>query len=158
ARVKKAEADLTEAKANVAVAEAKLDKANVLVGYTTITSPYDGVITNRRFFEGDFIRSAAEGGSVPLLTVAAIDKVRVITQVPDSAVPYTDVGDNAEVTVDALPNEVFKGKVSRFSSSEDPSSRTMHTEIDLPNAKEKLRPGMYGIAKIILDLSTKAST
>ncbi|MHC5541389.1 efflux RND transporter periplasmic adaptor subunit, partial [Singulisphaera rosea] len=158
ARVKKAEADLVEAKANVMVADAKLDRAKVLVGYTRIMSPYDGVITKRNFFRGAFIRSAAEGGMVPLLTVARTDKVRVITQVPDRDVPFTNVGDPAEVTLDALGNEVFKGKVSRFAETEDPTSRTMHTEVDLPNPKNEIRAGMYGIAKLILDNSTKSAT
>ncbi len=158
ARVKKAEADLTEAKANVAVAEAKQAKAQVLVGYTKIRSPYDGVITKRNFFRGAFIRSASEGGIVPLVTVARTDQVRIVTEVPDRDVPLTNVGDDAEVTLDALGAEVFKGKVSRFAETEDPSSRTMHTEIDLPNADNRIRAGMYGIAKIILDSSTKNAT
>ena len=158
ARVKKAEADLAEAKANVHVAEAKLAKAKVFVGYTRITSPYDGVITKRNFFPGAFIRAASEGGIVPLLTVARTDKVRVITEVPDRDVPFTNVGDVAEVTLDALGSTVFKGHVSRFADAEDPTSRTMHTEIDLSNSKNLIRPGMYGIAKIILDKSTKSST
>jgi HlyD family secretion protein len=158
ARVKKAEADLAEAKANVRVAEAKLAKANVLVGYTKIRSPYDGVITKRNFYRGAFVRSAAEGGTIPLLTVARTDKVRVVTEVPDRDVPLTDVGDAVEVTLDALGTEVLKGKVSRFAETEDLTSRTMHTEIDLPNTENRIRPGMYGIAKIILDTSTKNST
>ena len=158
ARVKKAEADLVEAKANVRVAEAKLARAKVLVGYTRITAPLDGVITKRNFFPGAFIRSAAEGGVVPLLTVARTDKVRVVTQVPDRDVPLADVGDQAEVTLDAFGTEVFPGKVSRFADAEDPTTRTMHTEIDLPNDDDRIRPGMYGIAKIILDRSTKGST
>jgi HlyD family secretion protein len=78
------------------------------------------------------------------------DKVRVVTYVPDRDVPYTDVGDEAEIRLDALPGEVFKGKVSRFSETEDPQSRTMRTEIDLPNPDGRLREGMYGIATIIL--------
>ena len=65
ARVKKAEADLAEAKANVDVAEAKKATADVLVGYTKIISPYDGVVTKRNFFPGAFIRSAAEVGNRP---------------------------------------------------------------------------------------------
>jgi HlyD family secretion protein len=165
ARVKKAEADLTEAKANVHVAEAKKATADVLVGYTRITSPYDGVITKRNFFPGAFIRSAAEGQVVPILTVARTDKVRAITQIPDRDVPFTNVGDPAEVTLDAMGTEVFKGTVSRFADAEDPSSRTMHTEIDLDNPKDpinpgnyRLKPGMYGIAKVILDTATKNST
>ncbi len=158
ARVKKAEADLDAAKANVAVAQAKRDKADVLVGYTKITSPYNGVITNRTFFPGAFIRSAADGGTESLLTVARTDKVRVVTQIPDRDVPFTDVGDKAEITLDALGSEVIHGKVSRFADAEDPTSRTMHTEIDLDNPKDRIKPGMYGIAKVILDKDTKNST
>jgi HlyD family secretion protein len=158
ARVKKSEADLVEAKAMVQVAEAKRDKADVLVGYTRITSPYDGVITKRTFFPGAFIRSAAEGGVESLLTVARTDKVRVVTQIPDRDVPFADVGDPAEITLDALGAEVFHGKVSRFADAEDPTSRTMHTEIDLDNAKDRFKPGMYGIAKVILDKDTKSAT
>ena len=158
ARVKKAEADLAEARANVQVAEAKLAKAEVLVAYTKIRAPYQGVITKRNFFPGAFIRSAAEGGTIPLLTVSRIDKVRIVTAIPDRDVPWTHIGDPAEITLDALPGQVFKGQVSRFADAEDPSSRTMHTEVDLPNPGDKLRPGMYGIAKIILDTSTKGAT
>jgi len=158
ARVKKAEADLTEAKANVAVAEAKLAKAEVFVGYTKIRAPYDGVITKRNFFRGAFIRAASEGGVVPLVTVARTDKVRIVTEVPDRDVPLADVGDDAEVTLDALGATVFKGKVSRFADTEDPTSRTMHTEIDLPNPDNQIHAGMYGIAKIMLDMSTKRTT
>jgi len=158
ARVKKAEADLAEAKANVHVAQAKKGTADVLVGYTKITSPYDGVITKRNFFPGAFIRSAAEGGVVPMLTVARTDKVRVVTAIPDRFVPLTTVGDPAEVTLVAMGDEVFKGKVSRFADAEDPSSATMHTEIDLSNPNDRIKPGMYGEAKVILDTATKNST
>jgi RND family efflux transporter MFP subunit len=93
-----------------------------------------------------------------MLMVARIDKVRAVTQIPDRDVPLTDVGDPAEVTLDAMPGEVFKGKVSRFADSEDPTSRTMHTEIDLENPNDRIKPGMYGIAKVILDTAIKNST
>jgi len=158
ARVKKAEADVVAARAAVDVARARHAKAQVFVAYMKISSPYDGVVTRRNFFPGAFIRSAAEGGTVPLLTIARIDKVRVMTHIPDRDVPYADVGDEADVTLDALPGRVFKGAVSRFADSEDPTSRTMYTEIDLPNPGAELRPGMYGVATVVLDQSRKAST
>ena len=158
ARIRKAEADVDEAKANVGVAEAKRDRAEALLGYTKILSPYDGVVTKRNFFRGAFVRSAAEGGIVPLLTVARTDEVYVVTEIPDRDVPFTDVGDEAEVTLDAIPGKVFKAKVSRFADTEDPTSRTMHTEIDIKNPDNVIRAGMYGIAKIILDRPLKAST
>lgn len=158
AKVEQARADLAEAAANVQVAEANLAKARVFVDYTRIISPYNGVITKRNFFRGAFIRSASEGNTIPLLSVARTDLVRVVTYVPDRDVPFTDVGDPAEVTLDALGNQVFHGKVSRFADSEDPTSRTMHTEIDLANSDDRIRPGMYGIAKIILETGTKKFT
>lgn len=158
ARVKKAEADLDEAKANVSVAAAKQARADAWLRYTKIRSPYDGLVTKRNFFRGAFIRSASEGGTIPLLTVARTDEVYVVTEVPDRDVPLTNVGDVAEITLDALGSKVFKGKVSRFAETEDPTSRTMHTEIDLPNPKNELRAGMYGIAKIFLDSAVKSST
>ncbi len=158
ARVKKAEADLEEAKASQAVAEAKKVRADVFVAYTQILSPYDGVITKRNFFRGAFIRSAADGGTDPLLSVAYVDKVFVVTDIPDRDVPFTDVGDAAEITLDALGTQVFKGKVSRFADAEDKDSRTMHTEIDLPNPDGRLKPGMYGVAKVFLGVDMVAST
>jgi RND family efflux transporter MFP subunit len=158
AKIDQAEADVAEAEAKVEVDEANLAKARVFVDYMKITSPYDGVITRREFFPGAFIRSAAEGNTVPLLSVARTDRVRVVTHIQDRYVPYTDVGDPAEVTLDSLAPEVFKGKVSRFADKEDPASRTMYTEIDLPNANGRIRPGMYGIAKVFLDRAEKAST
>jgi RND family efflux transporter MFP subunit len=158
AAVEQAKSDYEAAKANVEVAAATLAKAQVLVDYTKIIAPYDGVITHRSFFRGAFIRSAAEGETRSLLTLARTDKVRVVTFIPDRDVPYVDVGDDAEIRLDALPGEVFKGKVSRFSETEDPQSRTMHTEIDLPNPDGRLREGMYGIATVILEKNLKNLT
>ncbi|MEO6810882.1 MAG: efflux RND transporter periplasmic adaptor subunit [Isosphaeraceae bacterium] len=151
AMVESAKADLAEAKANVDVAAAALAKAQVYVDYTRIVSPYTGVVTLRSFHRGDFIPLSSEGNSTPLLAVARTDPMRVVIMVPDRDVPFTDVGDPAEIHVDALPGEVFHGKVSRFASTEDPADRTMRTEVDLPNPDNRLRDGMYGGATIILE-------
>src|SRR5262249_4890633 len=133
-------------------AEADLEKAQVMVKFATIVSPYDGVITERNFFRGDFVKSAAQGGSQrPLFTVECTDKMRIVTQVPDRDVPFTDPGDEAVVKLDALPGEVFKAHVSRMAHSEDPQTRLMRVEIDLDNPKGKIRQGMYGQVTIILD-------
>jgi RND family efflux transporter MFP subunit len=158
AAVEQARADVAEAKAKVDVAAATLAKDQVLVDYTMIRAPYDGVITLRTYHVGAFIRSAAEGETRPLLTVAKTDKIRVVTYIPDRDVPYVDIGDEAVIRLDALPGEVFKGKVSRFSETEDPQSRTMRTEIDLPNPDGRLREGMYGVATVILEKNLKNLT
>ncbi len=158
AQVQQAQADLEEAKAYVEVAKADLDKAQVIAAYTKITSPYNGVITARNFFRGDFIRSADVGNnSTPLLSVARTDKLRVVVQVPDRDVPFVDRGDSAVVHIDALPGERFVAKVSRFSESEDSADRTMRTEIDLENPDDRLREGMYGNVTIVLQAAEKSA-
>jgi RND family efflux transporter MFP subunit len=150
ALIEEAQADLIEARANVEVAEANLGRARVMLDYTKITSPYDGVITIRSYHRGDFIRSASEGGNVPLLAVARTDLVRVVFPIPDVDVPYANKGDKALLQIVALPGKTFIGEISRFSESEDAASRNMRTEIDLPNPDDKLREGMYGLVKVIL--------
>src|SRR5262249_30321052 len=115
ARIHQAEADVLEAQASVKVAEAELEKAQVLVRFGTIHAPFDGVVTQRSVFPGDFIRAASEGSlHLPLLTVQRTDRMRVIVQVPDRDVPYTDPGDPAVVEIDALPEKKFPAKVSRL--------------------------------------------
>ena len=157
AKVAKAEADILEAKADVQVAEANLAKAKVLVGYTSIKSPYTGVVTDRLVHPGAFIRSAAEGNEKPLLTVARTDMMRIVTYVPDRDVPFVDVGDKAEVKLDAL-SEPIQGSVTRYADSEDPESRTMRTEIIVPNPTGRIREGMFGEATIILEKTNAAMT
>jgi RND family efflux transporter MFP subunit len=159
AQIEQAQADLIDARANVEVSKANLEKAQVMASYTKITSPYDGVVTLRSFHRGDFIRSASEGGSIPLLAVARTDLMRVVIPVPDTQTPFVTKGDKATITVYGLEGRKFEGDVSRFSESEDAQDRAMRTEVDLPNNDGKLREGMYGLATILLEpASAKAVT
>ena len=157
ALIEGAQADLIEAQANVEVAQANLGKAKVIRDYTKITSPYDGVVTVRTFHRGDFVRSASEGGNMPVLAVAVTDKMRVVMPVPDTDVPFVDKGDKARFQVDALRGRTFMGEVSRYSWTEDPESRNMRTEVDLPNPDGKLREGMYGRVTLILQAAAPNS-
>jgi RND family efflux transporter MFP subunit len=154
AKIQQAEADVADAQAAVDVAQAEVEKAQVMVKFATIVSPLDGVVTKRNFFPGDFVRGAKEGGSqVPVLTVERTDLMRVVVQIPDRDVPYADPGDPATVEIDALPGKKFQAKVSRIASSEDPQTRLMRVEIDLPNRNGKIRRGMYGRVTILLEPS-----
>jgi HlyD family secretion protein len=154
AKIKAADADVAEAKAEVKVAQAELEKAQVLVHFATVVAPFDGVITQRNFFPADYVRAANEGGAhVPLLTVQRTDLMRVIVQIADRDVPYCDAGDSATIEINALPGQKFPGKVSRVSRSEDPDTRLMHAEIDLPNPTGKICNGMYGLATVYLEKS-----
>ncbi len=158
AKVEQARSDRAEAQAATEVAQARLAIARVNLDYTRIIAPFDGVVTRRTFHPGAFIRSAADGGGTPLLTVKRIDKMRVVVQVPDRDVVETNDGDPAVVKIDALEGRSFQGKVARIGESEDPTTRTMRVEIDLPNPERLLREGMYGTCSIRLDPQTRNLT
>ncbi|HMF35153.1 MAG TPA: efflux RND transporter periplasmic adaptor subunit [Isosphaeraceae bacterium] len=155
-----AEADVATAKTEIKVSEANLQRAKVMVSYTRIESPFDGVVTFRGdgIHPGAFIRSAADGISEPLLAVATNDRMRTIVQVPDPDVPFCNVGDPANIKIDALGGRIFKGKVSRMADAEDLKDRTMRVEIDLLNDQGLLRDGMYGRAVIELEPPSKNLT
>ena len=150
ARIVQAKADAAEARAKVDVVAAALSKSEVLASYLSIVSPYDGVVTRRNFFRGDFIQSADQDANTPLLVIDRTDLMRVIVQVPDRDVPFTNPGEEATVDIDALPGSRFSAKVARIADAEDPLTRTMRVEIDLPNDKNLLRQGMFGMATIQL--------
>ncbi len=156
AKVAEARAKVDNAKANVDVSTALLQKAQVYVDYLKIVSPYTGIITERGYHVGDFIR-APEGGARqrPLLTVARTDVMRVVIKLPERYVPYCDPGDPATVELDALQGRVFHAKVSRIANSLDRADRTMRVEVDLKNTSNELRDGMFGRVTIQLTASTK---
>ena len=151
-KVDLAKADIDAAKGDVEVAKAELAHAEVMVQFATITSPYDGIITQRSKFPGDLVKTGGEAaGNEPLLTVERTDKLRVVVQIPDRDVPYCDPGDAAIVEIDALPGEKFPAKIARIAGAEDPRTKLMRVEIDLPNKNGRLKQGMYGWVKIVLD-------
>ena len=154
AKVEQTSAELKEAEADVDVVKAEQEKIDVQLAFSKVTAPFDGVITRRNFFEGAYIRSANDGGNMPLFTVQRTDKMRVIVRVPDRDVPFTIPGNDAILQIDALPTRQFKGKVSRIASHEDPTTRLMHVEIDLMNPTGEISAGMYGQVTISLDKST----
>jgi RND family efflux transporter MFP subunit len=151
AKVEEAKADVVEAKAAVDVAAASLAAAQVDVEYSKIIAPFDGVVTKRNFHPGEFIRSAVGGVQLPMLTVSRVDLMRVVVQVPDRDLTLTNVGDPAIVNIDGLEGREFRGAVSRIADSENPTTRTMRVEVDLPNPDGLLRQGMYGRVTIALE-------
>jgi RND family efflux transporter MFP subunit len=154
AKIQQAEADVAEAQAAVKLAQSELAKAQVMVRFATITSPYNGFITQRSMDPGGFVRSPTEGGGqTPLLTVERTDKLRVVVMVPDADVPFVKVGNPAEVAIDALPGKRLKGAVALTEEREDPQTRLMWVEVHLLNPTGEIKPGMYGRVTIMLDQS-----
>ncbi len=152
AKIQQAEADVLEAQAEVQVAQADLEKSQVMVRFATLKAPFRGVVTHRSHFPADYVRPPAPGGTAdPVLTVQRTDLMRVVFQMPDRDVPYADVGDPADIEIDAMPGQRFPAKISRKGSSEDPGTRLMRVELDLPNPDGKIAHGMYGKVTIVLD-------
>jgi HlyD family secretion protein len=156
AAVRKAEADKEKAAADVdaaaarkAVAEAEVARVRALLGYTHIKAPFDGVVTRRSVSTGDFVAGVEKAG---LFTVARTDPVRVVVSVPEADAGLVSVGQEVRVALQAVPGQGLTGTVTRTSWSLDPGSRTLRTEIDLPNPDGKVRPGMYVYAKLTAEL------
>jgi HlyD family secretion protein len=145
----KAEADVRVGEAHVRVAEADLRYAEAMLSYTRITSPFDGVITRRHVDTGHL--TEPNGSRAPMFTVARTDTVRVSIGVPEVDAPLIDVGDRAEIRVQALDGRTFEGTVSRASWALDRATRTLRAEIDLENPDESLQAGLYVYVSIIAD-------
>jgi HlyD family secretion protein len=150
AQAAKAAADVAAAQARLQVAEANVDYTQSLRSYLTIRSPFDGVVTARHVDPGHFVQPATASGG-KLLVVARTDKMRVFAAIPEIEAAYVDLGDPATVEVQSLRGSQFPGAVTRTSFALDPSSRSLETIVDIDNADGRLRPGLYGLARILLE-------
>jgi RND family efflux transporter MFP subunit len=154
ANVKKAEADKTAAKAKAQVASAQVARSQTMLGYTEIKAPFDGIVTRRNVDTRHYVHPASGAMSTPLLVVARTKKVRVFVDVPEMEAALVDGGktpDSALVLVQSLGGPEFPAPVTRTSWSLDSANRSLRTEIDIDNEDERLRPGMYATANILLE-------
>lgn len=145
-----AKSDLLVREAQVHVAIEDLHRSEIQASYANIYAPCDGVITYRDVDEGDFVQNSTSGSTRRLMTVAAIDKVKVVLQVPERDATWVRPGAEATVLVDARVGWAVKGRVARIAHALDSQSRTMRVEIDLPNPDRRLKPGMYGQVALTL--------
>lgn len=135
--------------ATLASAKADVDRYGALVGYTRITAPFNGVITKRYVDLGSLIQAGTASSSEPLVELAQDDLLRLRFPVPESETPRIHAGEEVRISVDAL-HRSFSGKIVRDAWSIDRATRTMLTEIDVPNPDGQLKAGMY--ASITLPL------
>lgn len=156
ARKTQAEADLMLATAQVKVAEASLQQTEILIEYATINAPYSGVITRRWANTGDFVRSAADGQTVPLFTLVRVDPLRIVADIPENDSSLIRDDQPATLTIDALKGRSFTGRVKRSAGVLDPKTRTLRVEVELDKPDPQLRPGMYGALTITLAERPKA--
>jgi RND family efflux transporter MFP subunit len=151
AQVEKARADEIAVRARRDVAEAAQARAASLVDYLKIEAPFDGVVSERNVDTGFFAQAGGGSQAQPLFVVVRTDRVRVFVDVPEPDAPLVDVGDRAVIRVQSLAGTEFPGDVTRTAWTLDPGTRTLHTEIDVPNSDKQLRPGMY--AQVTIELA-----
>ena len=152
AQVASARSALVVAQEQVNVNSADTNKVKTLMDYTRVTAPFTGVVTKRYADTGSMIQAgtASQTQAMPVVRLSENSKLRLILPVPESAVPTVHIGQRVEVRVPAL-NRSFPGTVARFAEKVSMATRTMETEVDVPNPSLILIPGMYAEVNLTLD-------
>ncbi len=148
-----ADAALANARQRVVEAQAEQKRQLALVQYSKITAPFDGVVTKRYADVGALIQ-AGTSSSVPASAVvhfAQENVMRAIIPVPESAVSIIRDGAAVQLEISGLDGRTVEGTVTRFSRQLDAQTRTMETEVDVPNNGLSITPGMFGWAELTLD-------
>ncbi len=161
-----ADAALSGAKAGLAAAEqavvgsqASLDKDKAIFSYARITAPFDGVVTEMDAFTGSLLPAGTSSnkGDQALCRLSQNNLLRLVIPVPERAVSDIHIGQTVGVAI-TNPNKKFEGKIVRVSGQIDLDTRTMHTEVEVPNPTYELVPGMYATVELALHTVPNALT
>jgi RND family efflux transporter MFP subunit len=144
AQVSAAKSRIVECQQRVRVSQAEQAQFQTLYQYGVIAAPFEGVVTKRYANNGSLIQAgtASQTQAMPVIRLSENGLLRLALPVPESAVPSIHLGEPVMVHVSAL-NRSFPGRVARFADKVDESTRTMKTEVDVPNPALLLIPGMY---------------
>ena len=147
--------DLTT-QAAISVAKSEVEKCQTMQDYTRITAPFDGVITHRYADPGALIQAGTSSQTQSLPLVRISDNYRLRLDFPVSVIYVNEirVGDPLVVWIENLGGKTFTGTISRFTHRVNDDTRTMTAEIEVPNPKLELTPGMY--AKVVLKVEKRS--
>lgn len=156
AQVEAAKSALSAARQQLDVSKAGQMQVTALNDYSHIIAPFDGVVTWRYSDTGALVQAGTSAGNAqPVVKIAQVNVLRLRIPVPESLAPSVHIGEPADVSVQAT-GERFTGKVTRYTDALDRSTRSMQVEIDVPNDKLHLAPGMY--ADVVLQVQKHANT
>ncbi len=140
--LKAQQAAVAVAEANVVAEEAQLQVLHQQKMYQRVVAPFDGVITQRNVDIGSLVQADATSGTF-MFTIMQGNVIRTQVFVPQDQAFGLQPGIDAVVHVPEIPNRTFSGKVTRIANALQPGSRTLLTEIDIPNPDGTLAPGIY---------------
>jgi RND family efflux transporter MFP subunit len=138
------EARLYAAEAQVSLDKSKVDQYGALREFKQVKAPFDGTITERKIDVGNLVTAGSGSTTTPLYRMAQTDPLRVFVEVPQSAAgELMHAGVPAEIRATGAVGGAFSGEIARSAESLNAQARTMRVEVDMPNVKHALLPGMY---------------
>jgi RND family efflux transporter MFP subunit len=135
--------DFAAKKATTASSEANVRRLEELESFKHIYAPFSGVITQRNIDTGNLINAGNGGAGQALFNLAQTDPIRAYVRVPEVYAPSVRAGLTASLELVQYPGRSFEGKVVRTADAIDLASRTLNTEVDVPNKTGELLPGGY---------------
>lgn len=147
-----------QAEANLAAADANVRRLEQLESFKNVYAPFAGVITRRNVDPGALINSGSGAAGKELFDIARVDPLRVYVSVPQAYAPTMKVGVKAAVTLQEFAGQKFVGTVARTADAIDPATRTLNTEVDVPNKDTKLLPGSFGQVHFATSISVPRIT
>lgn len=134
--------DVEVAERQVEAGRARVKGWQLQEAYLRIPAPFDGVVTERHAHEGSLVAPSG-AGSMPMLRVQEVSRLRLVVAVPEVASGGIAEGEKVAFTLPAFPGAPFSGTVARLARALDVKTRTMPVELDVDNASGRLAPGMF---------------
>jgi RND family efflux transporter MFP subunit len=126
--------------ATVAADQANIDQLNALEAFKLLRAPFNGIVTARNVDVGTYV---ANGSGNQLFVVACTSPLRIYVQVPQAYAPSVKIGMEGEMTLPQFPGRTFQAHVTNTAGMIDPTSRSLQTELQIPNESGELLPGAY---------------
>jgi membrane fusion protein, multidrug efflux system len=145
-----------QAKANLAASDANVRRLEQLESFKHVYAPFSGVLIKRNVDPGALINAGSAG--VELFILAKVDPLRVFTNVPQAYSPAIKNGMEAYITLQEIPGQKFRGTVARTAEAIDPATRTLLTEVDVPNKDGRLLRGSFGEVHLSPHISAEKVT
>ena len=145
-----------QALANLAAADANVRRLEQMESFKRVYAPFSGTLVKRNVDPGALINAGSAG--VELFILAKVDPLRVFTNVPQAYSPAIKNGMQAYITLQEIPGQKFGGTVTRTADAIDPATRTLLTEVDVPNKDGRLLRGSFGEVHFSPKINTQKMT